>query len=138
MKTFFRYLLALFFVLAGINHFLKPDFYVALMPPFLPAPLFLVYLSGAVEILCGIGVAIPRISRYAAWGVFATLIAIFPANIYHAVSGGLVHPDLPPFMANPVAAWMRLPFQFVFLAWAYWMTRPDREPAETTRTASTV
>jgi uncharacterized membrane protein len=126
VKSIFRWLLAIFFVIAGMNHFLKPGFYVALVPPFLPAPLFLVYLSGAIEMACGIGVAIPRISRWAAWGVFATLIAVFPANIYHAVSGGLSSPDLPPFMANPVAAWLRLPLQFVFLAWAYWMTKPDK------------
>lgn len=106
-------------------HFVRPAFYVALMPPFLPAPLVLVYLSGVAEIAVGLGLLIPRYRRLAAWGLIATLIAVFPANIYHASSGGLSDPALPASFADPTLAWARLPFQIVFIAWAWWYTRPD-------------
>ena len=53
LKTLFRYLLSLFFIAAGINHFWHTPFYVAMMPPYLPAPLALVYLSGVAEIGLG-------------------------------------------------------------------------------------
>lgn len=126
-KRIFCYLLALFMTGAGINHFVNPAFYVALIPPFLPAPELLNYLSGAAEIVCGLGLLWPRYRRWAAWGIIAILIAVYPANIYHAASGGLDHPDLPESMADATMAWVRLPFQLVFLAWAWWLTRPDAD-----------
>ena len=133
VKRVMCYLLALFMTVAGIMHFIKPAMYAALIPPFLPAPMFLVYASGVVEIVVGIGLLLPRYRRLAAWGIIATLIAVFPANIYHAAEGGLSHPDLPESFANPTGAYIRLPFQFLFIAWAWWFTRPasdsDARPA---------
>lgn len=125
IKRVFLYLLCAFMTVAGVNHFVNPAVYVALIPPFFPAPEFLNYASGAAEIVCGLGLLWPRYRRLAAWGVIAVLIAVYPANIYHAVSGGLSHPDLPESFANPTLAWARLPVQLVFLAWAWWFTRPD-------------
>lgn len=123
-RNVLRYALAVFMVVAGLNHFLDPAFYVALMPPQLPAHELLVYLSGVAEVGLGLLLLWPRFSRLAAWGVIALLIAVFPANLYHALSGGLDHPDLPAMMASPVGAWVRLPFQLVFIAWAWVCTRP--------------
>ena len=111
--------LGAFFVVAGANHFVNPDFYVGMMPPYLPAHLGLVYLSGVFEILGGILVLVPRTRVLAGWGLIALLLAIFPANIHMAVS-----PEL--FSDMPVLAlYARLPFQVVFFAWAYWATRPE-------------
>ncbi len=117
--------LAGFMVVAGIGHFLVPKSYMALVPPQLPAPMLLVYLSGAAEIGLGLALLVPRIRRLAAWGIIALLIAVYPANIYHAVSGGLDDPNLPAAFANPVLAYIRLPFQFLFIFWAWLCTRPD-------------
>ena len=89
---------SLFFVVAGVNHFLNPNFYVQIMPPYLPAHLELVYLSGVLVFL---------------------KVAIFPANVHRALN-----PDLFPGM-SPVALYLRLPFQALPIAWAYWATRPD-------------
>jgi len=124
-KRILQWLLAVFMTAAGIGHFVRPALYVALIPPFLPAPELLVYASGVAETACGILLMVPRTRRWAAWGLVATLIAIYPANIYHAASGGLSSPDLPPAFANGTLAIIRLPFQFVFLAWAWWYTRKD-------------
>lgn len=125
LRAGLKYALSALMIVAGLNHFLSPAFYVALMPPFLPAPQFLVYLSGAAEIGLGAALLWPRYSRLAAWGIIALLIAVFPANIYHAVSGGLDDPALPAFMAEPLAAWARLPFQAAFVLWAWLFTRPE-------------
>jgi uncharacterized membrane protein len=120
--------LAAFMVISGVAHFAIPDAYAALIPPQLPAPLLLVYVSGIAELALGLALLWPRTRRLAAWGIIALLIAVYPANIYHAASGGLDHPDLPAAFADPVVAWVRLPFQFLFIAWAWLFTRPD-EPA---------
>ena len=63
MKTALRWLLTVFMVLAGLNHFLRPDAYVAMMPSALPAPLELVYISGVAEILGGLGLILERTRR---------------------------------------------------------------------------
>lgn len=118
LRIILKYLLCMFFVLAGLNHFVKPAFYLKIMPPYLPWHLFLVYLSGFFEIVLGVTVIINRFTRIAAWGLIALLIAVFPANLHMAI-----HPELYPDI-NPLALWLRLPLQAVFIAWAYWYTRP--------------
>ncbi len=116
--------LGVFFVVAGVNHFLSQDFYVPMMPPYLPAHLELVYVSGVFEILGGILALVPRTHALAGWGLIALLMAIFPANIHMALS-----PELLPDMST-AALYARLPFQAVFVAWAYWATRAEvGEPA---------
>src|SRR6516162_3713441 len=80
-RLVFRMLLAITFVGAGMNHFINPDFYVSFMPPYLPWPLELVWISGVCEILGGIGVLIRPLRRIACWGLIALLIAVFPANV---------------------------------------------------------
>ncbi len=111
-----------FFVGAGIGHFLNADFFVAIMPPYLPAHLELVYLSGVFEILGGIAVLIPRLRVLAGWGLILLLLAVYPANIHMTVN-----PELFPDVST-AALYARLPMQFLFLAWAYWATRPDSPP----------
>lgn len=121
IKTILKYLLCIFFVFAGVMHFVNPDFYLKMMPPYLPWHLGLVYLSGVFEIVLGILLIIPKYTRLAAWGLIALLIAVFPANIYLAMN-----PQLMP-NASPTAHLIRLPFQLVFIAWAWWFTRPIRQ-----------
>jgi uncharacterized membrane protein len=122
-KTVMKYLLAFLFIAAGINHFIRPDMYLKIMPPYLPWPLFLQYVAGFFEILLGILVLIPRYSRLAAWGLIALLIAVFPANIQMALN-----PDQYPEF-SPMAIYLRLPLQFVIIAWAWWYTRENATPA---------
>jgi uncharacterized membrane protein len=120
-------LLSIFFVAAGVSHFLNPDFYVAIMPPWLPAHRLLVDVSGVFEILGGLGVLLPATRSAAGWGLIALLIAVFPANLYMAIN-----PD--EFVARGMPRWSlyaRLPFQLVFIAWAYCATRRAGPRAET-------
>jgi uncharacterized membrane protein len=111
--------LSLFFILAGINHFAATDFYLRLMPDYLPAHLELVYISGVFEILGGVGVLVPSVRSMAGWGLVALLIAVYPANIHMAL-----HPELFPEFSRS-ALYGRLPLQFVLIAWAYWASRPE-------------
>lgn len=106
--------LGVVFVVAGANHFRNPEFYVRMMPAYLPAHLELVYLSGVFEMLGGVGVLIPRTRRAAGWGLVLLLVAIFPANLHMAMN-----PELFPGI-SPSALWLRLPFQVLFIAWVYW------------------
>jgi uncharacterized membrane protein len=114
-------------IVAGLAHFTNTAVYVALMPPWMPWHHFLVYVSGVLEAGLGALLLWPKTSRWAAWGLIACFLAIFPANVHHAVSGGLDDPALPAFFANQVIAWLRLPFQIVFIAWALWFAA-DRPP----------
>jgi len=112
-----RWLLGLFFIVAGANHFVSADFYVRIMPPYLPWHLELVYLSGLNETALGALMLFPRQAPAAAWGLIALLIAVFPANLHMAL-----HAEMFAEFSR-VALWLRLPFQGVLIAWAYWHTR---------------
>ena len=114
-RTFFRCLLAAFFLAAGANHFRMPDLYLGMMPPWLPGPLVLVYVSGIAEVLGGIGVMFAATRRLAGWGLIILLVAIFPANLHVAMQG-----RMPGFDFSPLTLWLRLPFQAVLLAWVWW------------------
>jgi len=99
------------FTIMGILHFIAPGGFLKIMPPFLPFHLALVYLSGVFEILGGIGLLFKRTRKFAAWGLIALLIAVFPANIYMALKN--IQFD---FLKLPEwALWLRLPFQFLFI-----------------------
>lgn len=122
--------LAAFFIAAGANHFLNPDFYVRIMPPYLPAHLELVYLSGLFEVLGGIAVLLPALRVLAGWGLILLLVAVYPANLHMAL-----HPELFPDISS-TALYARLPLQFFFVAWAYWATRPEPHTVAAPRAAA--
>lgn len=117
-KEILRGVLAVSLIIVGITHFLKAEQYARIVPPIFP-PFTSVYVSGFFEILGGIGLLIPYLSVAAAWGLISLFIAVFPANIYLAIHNiqidGIPH--------SPVLYWLRLPFQAVLVAWAYWYTR---------------
>ena len=109
--------IAALFIVTGVLHFVIPRSYESIVPPFLPARLFLVYLSGALELAGGIGLLVPRTRRPAALGLIALLAAVFPANVQmlaDAVAAGK-----PQWQAALLC--LRLPLQFV-LMWLIWRT----------------
>lgn len=120
------WLLAAIFIVAGINHFVNPRFYVKIMPPYIPYHLQLVYLSGILEILGGLGVLFALTRQWAGYGLIALMIAVFPANIYMAMN-----PDLFARTAPAWALYVRLPLQFLLIWWIHQTTiaekrAPDR------------
>lgn len=112
-RTLSRAGLALFFLAAGTAHFVRPKPYLAIMPRWIPWPAALVAMSGAAEILGGLGICFRPTRTAAGWGLIALLVAVFPANL-RAIATGLV------IGGHAVPAWMlwaRLPFQLFFIAW---------------------
>lgn len=114
------YLMGGSYILVGIFHFFKADFFLNIMPPYLPFPLTLVYLSGAIEILLGSLLMVKKYQTYAAWGLVLLLIAVYPANIYLAFNEA---PQKALEVSAFAASWVRLPMQFVLLGIAYWHTK---------------
>src|SRR5918998_4643146 len=121
LKSILLYLFAGFFVLAGVAHFINPEFYLKIMPPYLPWHLPLVYLSGVAEVALGAMLLLPKVRRFAAWGLIALLVAVSPANVHMALN-----PELYPEI-GPALLWLRLPLQLVLIAWAYWYAKTPRD-----------
>ena len=115
----FKCLLALLMVTAGVGHFVNPEFFLKIMPPYLPFHRELVYFSGLCEVVLGISLLIPRLSHLAAWGIIALLIAVFPANIYLYQNQEIVP-------ASPTVHFLRLILQAVLIGWAYCYTIKKR------------
>jgi uncharacterized membrane protein len=116
-----RVVLAVAMVAVGVLHFTDPVPFVRIVPPWLPAPLWLVWISGVAEIGLGAILLAPgeRARWVARWGLIALYVAVFPANVHMAVDGVQLDP------ADPMPAWIawaRLPLQLVFIAWAWWVT----------------
>ena len=111
---------AVFYVLAGTLHFIKPETYLRIVPPYIPWHPAMVGVSGALEILGGLGLFVPRTRRAAAWGLVALLVAVFPANLYMAM-----HPiEAGGASIAPAIRWGRLPLQPALIWWLLWCTRP--------------
>lgn len=110
------YLMALLYIIAGLNHFRTPRLYLKIIPPYFSNPKTINVLSGSFEVILGFGLCIAILSKFAAWGIVALLIAVFPANIYMYLNddAGLGIPSWLRFI--------RLPFQFVLLYWAFCYT----------------
>lgn len=114
--------LAGFFINVGVDHFINPEFYLAIMPPSFPLHAEAVYISGFFEILGGVCLLVPRLRKIAGWGLVALLICVYPANIYMALTPE-AFPEIPLSLL-----YFRLALQFLFFYWAYSVTRPIFNP----------
>ena len=123
IKTLTRYLLGVLFILAGANHFANTAMYVVIMPPYLPWHVELVYLSGMAEIVLGALLLARRYAKFAAWGLIALCMAVFPANLHMALHAEL-YPSLPAW-----GLWLRLPLQGLLIAWVWCYTKDSMLPA---------
>ena len=113
---------SLFYVAAGVNHFVHSGVYTSIMPPHYQHPLGLVQISGAAEVLGGIGLLIPATRRLSAWGIIAMLLVYYDVHIYMAA-----HPE----RFAPLPAWalyVRLPLQLLLIYWAWMYARRDDNP----------
>jgi uncharacterized membrane protein len=125
-KRALLWLMAAAYMFAGFNHVMNPAFYVAIIPPGLPEPEWLNLISGLAEIVLGVYLLEPRTRVFAAWGTIALLIAVFPANLYVAMENiGL--PGGTPGTGAGALNWVRIPFQALFILWAWWYTRPEED-----------
>jgi uncharacterized membrane protein len=104
-------------VLMGVLHFVAPKGFARTIPSFLPAPMALVYISGVFEALGGAGLLVPAVQHWAAWGLVALYVAVFPANVNMAVKNIGFTKTTPRWML-----WARLPFQPALIVWAWLYT----------------
>jgi len=112
--------MSLLYINTGIQHFIDADWFVQIMPPYLPFHYELVYLSGFFEVLFGLMLIYHKTRYLAAYGLIFLLIAVYPANIYLAFNET---PQQAIGISSFMASWVRLPIQFIFLALAYWHSK---------------
>jgi len=119
-KNFWAIFIGIIFILAGINHFVMPNFYLQIMPPYLPFSMALIYLSGLAEIICGALFIPKQTRRLGAWLTILLLIAVFPANVQMVFNeyekGGILF----------YASILRLPIQFLIIFGVYKFTKQDK------------
>lgn len=117
LKKISLVLLVILYVSAGVNHFMNPQSYIAIIPPYLPYPSFINLASGMVEIALGILLIFSATRRVAAIGIVILLALFIPAHIYMIQKGGCINETIcwPAW-----AAWVRLfPLQFILMWWAW-------------------
>jgi uncharacterized membrane protein len=110
-------LIPLFYIGAGINHFVHPDGYYTIIPDYLPNPVFINLFSGAAEIILGLLFLFSKTRTIAAYGIIAMLIAFIPAHIVMIQNGFCLSNGycLPGW-----ATWVRLfPLQFLLMLWVW-------------------
>lgn len=117
-----RVMLAVFFIVAGCLHFIYPTNYMKVMPPWLPAHLTLVLISGGFEIAGGIGVLFRPLRRMAGLGLILLSLAVLPANVQmllNALTDGTA-------LFGIVLLVLRLPLQFLLIYWIWRATQPTK------------
>ena len=117
IKTLSIIIMSLFYIGVGTNHIINPNWFVRIIPPILPFKIAIVYISGIFEIILGSLLIFPKTRFIAGWGLIILLLAVYPANIYVALTNG------EAMDTTPMIAWGRLPFQFVFIGLAYWHSK---------------
>lgn len=111
------YLMAGMYTVAGTLHFVFPKAYLRIMPKYLPYPKFLVYLSGIIEIMLGIGLCWPTSKNLAIYGIIAMLLLFLSVHFY-MLSGEEAGAGVPKRIL-----WFRIPLQFGLMYWAFWYLR---------------
>lgn len=113
MKKISLFIMSVIYIAAGINHFWHPEFYLVIMPPWLPWHKELVVISGVCEIGLGLLLLFPSTRKLAAWGIILLLIAVFPANIQMAIN---YYNESNPKLWIAI---LRLPLQLILIWWAW-------------------
>jgi len=110
---------SIFYTIVGVKHFIEPDYFLSIIPPYLPFHIELVYISGFFEILFGLMILFPKYRYYGSIGLILLLIAVFPANIYLAQNK---EAQEAIGASQQIAIW-RLPIQGIFIWIAYWIRK---------------
>lgn len=120
MQKILLVLAALLFATSGTMHFVANEAFARIVPPYIPDARLAVYLSGLAEIAGALGLLIPKLRRWAGWGLVLLLICVFPANLHMATACI----QIPGHAIPQWALWARLPLQAVLIACVWWCSRP--------------
>ena len=115
LKLILTFLFGVFMIFGGVNHFLKPEMYFPFFPDFLPKE-NLNYLAGIVEIGLGIGAFLPKTRNLATLGILIAMLVFLPLHIWDVFREN-------PAIGSHKASLIRLPIQFLFITWAWFINR---------------
>ena len=118
-KKVSRFIQGMLYMFASLPHFVASDIELAIIPSFLPLRRAALYITGVFEFLGGLGLLIPRFRRPASWGLAALLVAIWPANIYHAFADFRTK----RWRKTRIYHILRQPAQVVLIFWVLWAGR---------------
>lgn len=116
VKTGLCWLLAAFFFFAGIMHFVVVDSFAGIVPPILPFPKMIVWVTGVMEMIFAIGLILPKYRKRSGFWLAPFLLAVLPANIYMA----MYNIPMGDIAASPAALWVRVALQFPLIALILW------------------
>jgi uncharacterized membrane protein len=125
---------AAMFTSAGVSHFAKPDFFEAIVPDWFPNARLTNQVSGAAELVLGLGLLVPKTRRLSAYGLIALLVIVFPANIDMAVNRVEVK-KVDGKMTRSVGTakgpqnWVRLPMQIPVALGLWKLARSTSTPS---------
>ena len=114
-------LISILYITVGLNHFIKPNFFLEIVPPIIPFKLEVVFISGFFEIILGVLVLFKKTRKLASLLIIVLLVVVFPANIYLYLS------ETPRLSLNITKsqALFRMPFQLSLIIISYWHSRDD-------------
>jgi uncharacterized membrane protein len=118
-KSIGLFLLVSLYLLGGLNHFLSANFYLLIMPKYLPFPKELIVISGVMEILLAALLLSPATRMLAGWTIGLMLLAFLPVHIQMIVDAPV---RIGMITVTPAMAWVRLALQPVLIAWSIWNT----------------
>lgn len=113
------YAMVVFYLVAGLNHFLNPEFYLPLIPGYLPKPHLLNLMSGLAEVGLALALLFRSTRRWAALGIVCMLVAFIPAHLHFIQAGHCVGNLCVP----PWVGWARLLIIHPVLIWWAWKAR---------------
>lgn len=116
-KAISAYIFGAFLLFAGVNHFLNPQMYAPFVPSWLPLS-FANLSSGILEIILGIGLFISASRKWAAWGALVLMLIFLPIHIWDVLRDD-------PAIGSATAAYVRLPIQFLFIGWMWWLAKSE-------------
>ncbi|TAI49760.1 MauE/DoxX family redox-associated membrane protein [Flagellimonas allohymeniacidonis] len=120
MRRLTLYTLSVFYFVAGANHFLHPDFYLGLIPDYIPFHVFTNYMVGALELILAMMLWLPRTRRMGAWGIVLLLVLLVPSHVYFIQVGSCVPNSL---CIKEWISWSRLLIGQPLLIWWAWGLR---------------
>lgn len=112
-----------FFIFTGLRHILIPEFYEIMMPRYLPIPVFFIYLTGALQVVCAVGLLFQNTRKMAAYGLMFFLLTTLPVLIWM-----WVYKD--PIPSSWVPSWLKLlsiPIQFALMFWVYLFAQKPKD-----------
>lgn len=118
LKALGSWFFAIFFFYAGLMHFVQEESFTAIVPPSIPFPKLIVWITGFMELVFAVFLVLPRYRKLAGLLLAPFLLAVLPANIYMAMN----NVPFGEMSATPTILWLRVVLQFPLILSILWVT----------------